>query len=84
MNHLLWNVSNKTVLPISLRPKHIEKREEIGHLEIYSIIGKKNEYSSIISIVDRSTVAEPGGVAECCSTVWRFWSAILGNIETWK
>lgn len=53
MNHLRWNIDNRTVLPISLRPKHIENREEIGHLEIDSIIGKRNEYSSIISIVDR-------------------------------
>lgn len=53
MNHLEWNISNKTVLPISLRPKYIESREELGHLEIDSIVGKRNEYSSIISIVDR-------------------------------
>ena len=53
MNHFRWNLDNKTVLPIALRPKYIEKREEIGHLEIDSIIGKRNEYSSIISIVDR-------------------------------
>ncbi len=55
MTHLDWNMANKTVLPISLRPKHIENREELGHLEIDSIIGRKNEYSSIISIVDRSS-----------------------------
>lgn len=53
MNHLEWYIANKTVLPISLRPKHIEDRNELGHLEIDSIIGKRNEYSSIISIVDR-------------------------------
>ena len=53
MNHLKWNIENKTVLPISLRPKQIEKRDELGHLEIDSIIGKRNEYGSIISIVDR-------------------------------
>jgi IS30 family transposase len=53
--HFLWNLDNKTVLPISLRPKYIENRDEIGHLEIDSIIGKRNEYSSIISIVDRCT-----------------------------
>lgn len=53
MNHLRWNIENKTVLPIRLRPKYIEKREEIGHLEIDSIIGKRDEYSSLISIVDR-------------------------------
>jgi transposase, IS30 family len=53
MNHLKWNFANKTVLPIALRPKYIEKRNEIGHLEIDSIIGKKNEQSSVISIVDR-------------------------------
>lgn len=53
MNHLKWNLDNKTVLPIALRPKHIEARDEIGHLEIDSIIGKRNEQSSIISIVDR-------------------------------
>ena len=55
MNHLAWNIENKTVLPISLRPKYVENRDEIGHLEIDSIIGKKNEYSSIIPIVDRSS-----------------------------
>lgn len=53
MNHTMWNVDHKTVLPISLRPKYINKRDELGHLEIDSIIGKKNEYDSIISIVDR-------------------------------
>ena len=55
MKHLEWNMNNKTVLPIRLRPKYIEERKEIGHLEIDSIIGKKNEYSSIISIVDRAS-----------------------------
>lgn len=53
MSHTKWNFDNKTVLPISLRPKYINKRNELGHLEIDSILGKKNEYSSIISIVDR-------------------------------
>ena len=53
MNHTKWNFDNKTVLPISLRPKYINKRDELGHLEIDSILGKKNEYDSIISIVDR-------------------------------
>ena len=53
MSHTKWNFDNKTVLPISLRPKYINKRDELGHLEIDSIIGKKNEYDSIISIVDR-------------------------------
>lgn len=53
MNHTKWNLDNKTVLPISLRPKYINKRDEIGHLEIDSILGKRNEYDSIISIVDR-------------------------------
>lgn len=55
INHTLWNLKNKTVLPISLRPKHIDDRKEIGHLEIDSIVGKKNEQESIISIVDRCT-----------------------------
>lgn len=55
MRHTLWNLENKTVLPIRLRPKHIELRNEIGHLEIDSIQGKRNEYDSIISIVDRTT-----------------------------
>ena len=55
MNHTKWNLDNKTVLPISLRPKYINKRDEIGHLEIDSILGKRNEYDSIISIVDRCT-----------------------------
>jgi len=53
MSHTKWNFDNKTVLPISLRPKYINKREELGHLEIDSILGLKKEYSSIISIVDR-------------------------------
>ena len=53
MSHTKWNFDNKTVLPISLRPKYINKRDELGHLEIDSILGLKNEYSSIISIVDR-------------------------------
>ena len=55
MAHFQWNLDNKTVLPISLRPKYIDERSEAGHLEIDSIIGKKNEYDSIISIVDRCT-----------------------------
>jgi len=55
MKHTIWNIQNKTVLPISLRPKYIEKRNEPGHLEIDSIMGKRNEYESIISIVDRCT-----------------------------
>lgn len=55
MNHTKWNLDNKTVLPISLRPKYINKRDEIGHLEIDSILGKRNECDSIISIVDRCT-----------------------------
>ncbi len=55
MKHTIWNLQNKTVLPISLRPKYIENRNEIGHLEIDSILGKRNEYDSIISIVDRCT-----------------------------
>ena len=53
MNHFQWNLENRTVLPISLRPNYIEARDEIGHLEIDSIIGKKNESAAIISIVDR-------------------------------
>lgn len=55
MKHTKWNLDNKTVLPISLRPKYINKRDEPGHLEIDSILGKKNEQDSIISIVDRCT-----------------------------
>ena len=55
MAHFEWNLNHKTVLPISLRPKYVENRNEPGHLEIDSIIGKKNEYDSIISIVDRCT-----------------------------
>ena len=55
MTHTKWNLDNKTVLPISLRPKYINDRAEIGHLEIDSILGKKNEQDSIISIVDRCT-----------------------------
>lgn len=55
MQHTKWNLDHKTVLPISLRPKYIDNRDEIGHLEIDSIVGKRNEYSSIISIVDRCT-----------------------------
>ena len=55
MQHTKWNIDHKTVLPISLRPKYIDNRDEIGHLEIDSIIGKRNEYGSIISIVDRCT-----------------------------
>lgn len=55
MQHTLWNLDHKTVLPISLRPKYIEGRKETGHLEIDSILGKRNEQDSIISIVDRCT-----------------------------
>ena len=55
MAHFKWNLDNKTVLQISLRPKYIENRTEAGHLEIDSIIGKGNEYDSIVSIVDRCT-----------------------------
>lgn len=53
MRHFKWNLDNKTVLPISLRPNYIERRDEIGHLEIDSILGKRNEYASVVSIVDR-------------------------------
>jgi len=53
MRHLVWNMENKTALPISLRPEHVNNRDELGHLEIDSIIGKRNEYPSVISIVDR-------------------------------
>jgi IS30 family transposase len=55
MEHFLWNMENKTILPISLRPKYIEERNEPGHLEIDSILGKKDEQQAIISIVDRCT-----------------------------
>ena len=55
MEHFLWNLENRTVLPISLRPKYVEERKEPGHLEIESIVGKKNEQQAIISIVDRCT-----------------------------
>lgn len=55
MQHFQWNLEHKTVLPISLRPKYRELRREIGHLEIDSIVEKRNEYDSIISIVDRCT-----------------------------
>lgn len=55
MQHTKWNLDHKTVLPISLRPKYIDNRDEQGHLEIDSIVGKRNEYSSIISVVDRCT-----------------------------
>ena len=55
MQHTKWNLDHKTVLPISLRPKYIDNRDEQGHLEIDSIVGKRNEYASIISIVDRCT-----------------------------
>lgn len=55
MEHFIWNLENKTILPISLRPKYIEERKEPGHLEIDSILGKKDEQQAIISIVDRCT-----------------------------
>lgn len=55
MRHTKWNLDNKTVLPISLRPKYINNRDEPGHLEIDSILGKRNEQASLISIVDRCT-----------------------------
>ena len=55
MEHFLWNMENKTILPISLRTKYIEERTEPVHLEIDSILGKKDEQQAIISIVDRCT-----------------------------
>lgn len=55
MAHFEWNLEHKTILPISLRPKYVDDRKEIGHLEIDSIVGKRNEQYSIISIVDRCT-----------------------------
>lgn len=55
MEHTRWNMVNKTVLPIRLRPKYIEERKETGHLEIDSIIGLKNQQETLISIVDRCT-----------------------------
>ena len=39
----------------ALYETQIEQREEIGHLEIDSILGLKNEQESLISIVDRCT-----------------------------
>ena len=53
MSHLKSQLNIKTVFPISLRPHKIEARDEIGHLEIDSIIGKRDEPQTIISIVDR-------------------------------
>ena len=53
MKHFEWNLHNRTVLPISLRPKYIDERQELGHLEIDTIVGKKNENECIVSIVDR-------------------------------
>ena len=47
IRHTLWNLENKTVLPISLRPKYIEERNEPGHLEIDSIVGKRNEHGLV-------------------------------------
>jgi len=55
MAHFKWNLDHKTVLPISLRPKYIDDRNEPGHLEIDSIVGKRNEYDTIVSIIDRCT-----------------------------
>lgn len=55
MRHFQWNLDHKTVLPISLRPKYVELRNEPGHLEIDSIVGKRNEFDTIVSIVDRCT-----------------------------
>ena len=55
MRHTLWNIDNKTILPIALRPRYINERIEPGHLEIDSILGKKDEKEAIISIVDRCT-----------------------------
>ena len=55
MEHFLWNLENKTILPIGLRPRYVEERNEPGHLEIDSILGKKDEQQAIISIVDRCT-----------------------------
>lgn len=53
MSHLEYQMNFRTVLPISLRPSYIELRDEVGHLEIDSIVGKRGEYQTIISIVDR-------------------------------
>lgn len=55
MAHLKWNIDNKTVLPFSLRPKKMDLRDELGHLEIDSIIGKRNENKALISVVDRAS-----------------------------
>ena len=53
MQHTKWNLDHKTVLPISLRPKYIENRDEKGHLEIDSIIGK-----SLLSIKDNKNIKD--------------------------
>lgn len=55
MNHIKHILDFKTVLPISLRPSKIEQRNEIGHLEIDSIVGLRDQSEKIISIVDRTT-----------------------------
>lgn len=41
------------MFPISLRPKYINNRDEIGHLEIDLIIGTRDRGAHLLTMVDR-------------------------------
>lgn len=47
---------NKRVMPIWVRPKYIDKRQEYGHWEIDLIIGKKaNGFENLLTLTERMT-----------------------------
>lgn len=62
MNYTKWNIDRKAVIPISLRPKYINKREEIGCLEIDFILEKTNEVKVKSITVDNGLEFETLGI----------------------
>lgn len=52
---IAWIKANRIVLPIYLRPKSIETRDEYGHWEIDAVIGRKQNDSILITLVERQT-----------------------------
>ena len=55
-NGIFSKFNDKRVLPIWVRPKYIDKREEFGHWELDLIIGKKaNGFENIVTLTERKT-----------------------------
>lgn len=47
-----WALQNKTVFPIHFRPKSINNREEVGHMEIDLVCGLKSDSNHILTMQD--------------------------------